>query len=176
VTATDTHRSIDASFPIESARRTAKLRAIDELRRSKPIARKHEELGLSIEAQREAASPDLDAALADEVGADLLRLVLTACHPVLSTGARAALTLRLLGGPTTEEIARALLAPSAPPRARPARRRLQGAAQIARSEPASARRPRTSRRRCRTTAAPPRSRRRASQPRGVEHCCTQFWM
>ncbi|WP_437996622.1 RNA polymerase sigma factor [Sorangium sp. So ce185] len=90
---------------------TAKRRAIDELRRSKLLERKHEELGHEIEAQRAMAAPDLDAALDDDVGDDLLRLVFTACHPVLSTEAQVALTLRLLGGLTTEEIARAFLVP-----------------------------------------------------------------
>jgi len=90
---------------------TAKHRAIDELRRTRRLERKHEELGQEIEAEREAAAPDLDAALDDDVGDDLLRLVFIACHPVLSTEARVALTLRLLGGLTTEEIARAFLVP-----------------------------------------------------------------
>ncbi|WP_437740677.1 RNA polymerase sigma factor [Sorangium sp. So ce1504] len=90
---------------------TAKRRAIDELRRSKRLERKHEELGHEIEAQHALAAPDLDAALDDDVGDDLLRLVFTACHPVLSTEAQVALTLRLLGGLTTEEIARAFLVP-----------------------------------------------------------------
>ncbi|KYG02030.1 RNA polymerase subunit sigma-24, partial [Sorangium cellulosum] len=90
---------------------TAKRRAIDELRRSKLLERKHEELGHEIEAQRAMAAPDPDAALDDDVGDDLLRLVFTACHPVLSTEAQVALTLRLLGGLTTEEIARAFLVP-----------------------------------------------------------------
>ena len=90
---------------------TAKHRAIDQLRRHKRLERKHEELGHEIEAQKRAAAPDLDAALDDDVGDDLLRLVFTACHPVLSTEARVALTLRLLGGLTTEEIARAFLVP-----------------------------------------------------------------
>ncbi|XXX74219.1 RNA polymerase sigma factor [Sorangium sp. So ce134] len=90
---------------------TAKRRAIDELRRSKRLERKHEELGHEIEAQRAMAAPDPDAALDDDVGDDLLRLVFTACHPVLSTEAQVALTLRLLGGLTTEEIARAFLVP-----------------------------------------------------------------
>ena len=155
VTATDTHRAIDAVWRIESARliaglarivrdvglaeelaqdalvaaleqwpesgvpdnpgawlmATAKHRAIDRLRRRKLLERKHEELGRELEAQQEAAAPDLDAALDDDVGDDLLRLVFTACHPVLSTEARVALTLRLLGGLTTEEIARAFLVP-----------------------------------------------------------------
>ena len=153
MTATDTHRAIDAVWRIESPRliaglarivrdvgvaedlaqdalvaaleqwpdsgvprnpgawlmATAKHRAIDFLRRRTLLERKHEELGYEIEARRETASPDLDAALDDDLGDDLLRLVFTACHPVLSTEARVALTLRLLGGLTTEEIARAFL-------------------------------------------------------------------
>jgi RNA polymerase sigma factor (sigma-70 family) len=88
---------------------TAKHRAIDHFRRNKRLERKHEELGHQIEAQQERAGLDLDAALDDDVGDDLLRLVFTACHPVLSTEARVALTLRLLGGLTTDEIARAFL-------------------------------------------------------------------
>ncbi|MET0591307.1 MAG: RNA polymerase sigma factor [Polyangiaceae bacterium] len=88
---------------------TAKHRAIDRLRRHKRIEQKHEQLGHEIEMQNEASAPDLDAALDDDVGDDLLRLVFTSCHPVLSTEARVALTLRLLGGLTTEEIARAFL-------------------------------------------------------------------
>jgi RNA polymerase sigma-70 factor, ECF subfamily len=87
---------------------TAKHRAIDLLRRRKLVERKHAELGYELDAGHERA-PDLDAALDDDVGDDLLRLVFTACHPVLSTEARVALTLRLLGGLTTEEIARAFL-------------------------------------------------------------------
>ncbi len=88
---------------------TAKHRAIDVLRRHKLSDRKHEELGHDAEEKREDAVAELDAALDDDVGDDLLRLVFTACHPVLSTEARVALTLRLLGGLTTEEIARAFL-------------------------------------------------------------------
>jgi RNA polymerase sigma-70 factor, ECF subfamily len=88
---------------------TAKHRAIDLLRRGKRLDRKHEELGRELEA--EAAAPDLEAAIDDDVGDDLLRLVFIACHPVLSTEARVALTLRLLGGLKTEEIARAFLVP-----------------------------------------------------------------
>jgi RNA polymerase sigma-70 factor, ECF subfamily len=87
----------------------AKHRAIDYFRRNKLLERKHEELSYELEVGREAAAPDLDAALDDTVGDDLLRLVFTACHPVLSTEARVALTLRLLGGLTTAEIARAFL-------------------------------------------------------------------
>ena len=90
---------------------TAKHRAIDRLRRSKLLERKHQELGREIDAQQETAAPDLDAALDDDIGDDLLRLVFIACHPVLSTEAQVALTLRLLGGLTTEEIARAFLVP-----------------------------------------------------------------
>jgi RNA polymerase sigma factor (sigma-70 family) len=90
---------------------TAKHRAIDLLRRRTRLDRKHEQLGYELEAQQELA-PDLDAAIDDHVGDDLLRLMFTACHPILSTEARAALTLRLLGGLTTEEIARAFLVPA----------------------------------------------------------------
>src|SRR5213594_34438 len=89
----------------------AKHRAIDFLRRKKLLERKHEELGRELEVQQETAVPDFDAALDDDVGDDLLRLVFAACHPVLSAEARVALTLRLLGGLTTEEIARAFLVP-----------------------------------------------------------------
>jgi RNA polymerase sigma factor (sigma-70 family) len=153
--ATDTHRSIDAVWRIESARliaglarmvrdvglaeelaqdalvaalerwpttgipanpaawlmATAKNRAIDRLRRNKLMARKQDEIGREIDAQLETAVRDIDAALDDDIGDDLLRLVFTACHPVLSTEARVALTLRLVGGLTTEEIARAFLVP-----------------------------------------------------------------
>ncbi len=90
---------------------TAKHRAIDRLRRSKLLERKHQELGRELEAEREGAAPDLDVALDDDIGDDLLRLVFISCHPVLSTEARVALTLRLLGGLRTEEIARAFLVP-----------------------------------------------------------------
>jgi RNA polymerase sigma-70 factor, ECF subfamily len=157
VTATDTHRAIDAVWRIESARliaglarvvrdiglaeelaqdalvaaleqwpesgiprnpgawlmATAKHRAIDLLRRNKRLARKHEELGREIEAERDTAAADLDAAIDERVGDDLLRLVFISCHPVLSTEARVALTLRLLGGLRTDEIARAFLVPEA---------------------------------------------------------------
>jgi RNA polymerase sigma factor (sigma-70 family) len=88
---------------------TAKNRAIDHLRRNKRLVQKHEELGHEIEMQRETGTPDIEAALDDDVGDDLLRLVFTSCHPLLSTEARVALTLRLLGGLTTDEIARAFL-------------------------------------------------------------------
>ena len=86
----------------------AKHRAIDHFRRHKMLDRKHEELGHELET-RQGTVPDFDAALDDDVGDDVLRLIFTACHPVLSTEARVALTLRLLGGLTTEEIARAFL-------------------------------------------------------------------
>ncbi|HUG52373.1 MAG TPA: RNA polymerase sigma factor [Vicinamibacteria bacterium] len=89
----------------------AKRRAIDRLRRKKLLERKHEELGRALEARRDLAVADFEEALDDDVGDDLLRLIFTACHPVLSPEARVALTLRLLGGLTTEEIARAFLVP-----------------------------------------------------------------
>ncbi|HYJ79289.1 MAG TPA: RNA polymerase sigma factor [Longimicrobiaceae bacterium] len=155
--ATDTHRTIDAVWRIESARliagiarmvrdvglaedlaqdalvaalerwpesgvpdnpgawlmTTAKRRAIDQLRRRTLLERKHAELGRELEARQEAAVPELDDAIDDPVGDDLLRLVFTACHPVLSREARVALTLRLLGGLATDEIARAFLVPEA---------------------------------------------------------------
>ena len=88
----------------------AKRRAIDRLRRARMLDRKHQELGAMLGAL-ERALPDLDAALDDDIGDDMLRLIFTACHPVLSPEARVALTLRLLGGLTTDEIARAFLAP-----------------------------------------------------------------
>jgi RNA polymerase sigma factor (sigma-70 family) len=153
MSATDTHRAIDAVWRIESAKliagltrmvrdvgvaedlahdalvvaleqwpdsgiprnpgawlmAAAKNRAIDFFRRNKLLERKHEELGYELESEREAGTLALDAALDDDVGDDLLRLMFTACHPVLSTEARVALTLRLLGGLTTKEIARAFL-------------------------------------------------------------------
>jgi RNA polymerase sigma factor (sigma-70 family) len=153
VTATETHRAIDAVWRIESARliagltrivrdvglaedlaqdalvaaleqwpesgipdkpgawlmATAKHRAFDLLRRDKMLERKHVEVGHELEARQEMAAPDLDAAIDDQLGDDLLRLVFISCHPVLSSEARVALTLRLLGGLTTEEIARAFL-------------------------------------------------------------------
>ena len=92
---------------------TAKHRAIDLLRKRSLVERKHELLGHELEARQEAAVPDIDAAIDDQVGDDLLRLIFTTCHPVLSPEARAALTLRLLGGLTTDEIARAFLVPEA---------------------------------------------------------------
>ena len=89
----------------------AKHRAIDVFRRNKRLERKHEELGRELQSQQEMAVQDFNAALDDEIGDDLLRLVFISCHPVLSAEARVALTLRLLGGLTTEEIARAFLVP-----------------------------------------------------------------
>jgi predicted RNA polymerase sigma factor len=90
---------------------TAKHRAIDRLRRMTLAERKHEELGRELELRPGVTEADFDAVLADDVDDDLLRLIFTACHPVLSTEARVALTLRLLGGLTTAEIARAFLVP-----------------------------------------------------------------
>jgi RNA polymerase sigma-70 factor (ECF subfamily) len=154
MTGSDTHRTIDAVWRIESAKliagltrivgdvgiaeelaqdalvvaleqwpesgvprnpgawlmATAKHRAIDLLRRRTRLERKQEELGRDLEVEQRVELPDQIAA-EDEVGDDLLRLVFIACHPVLSTDARVALTLRLLGGLTTEEIARAFLVP-----------------------------------------------------------------
>lgn len=156
MTATETHRAIDAVWKIESAKliagltrivrdvgvaedlaqdalvaaleqwptagvpdnpgawlmATAKHRAIDHLRRNTRVERKHEQLGHELEARQDAV-PDYDAAIDDPVGDDMLRLVFISCHPVLSTEARVALTLRLLGGLTTDEIARAFLVPEA---------------------------------------------------------------
>jgi len=155
VTATDTHRAIDAVWRIESAKviagltrivrdvglaedlaqdallaalekwpesgipdnpgawlmGTARHRAIDILRRDKLLDRKHEQLTHELKSDQESSAPDLDAAIDDHVGDDLLRLMFISCHPVLSTEARVALTLRLLGGLTTVEIARAFLVP-----------------------------------------------------------------
>jgi RNA polymerase sigma factor (sigma-70 family) len=155
VTASDTHRAIEAVWRIESAKliaglarvvcdvglaedlaqdalvaaleqwpasgvpdnpgawlmTTAKRRAIDAMRRDALHERKHTQIGAELDDERERAVPDLDAAIDDHVGDDLLSLIFTACHPVLSTDARVALTLRLLGGLTTDEIARAFLVP-----------------------------------------------------------------
>jgi RNA polymerase sigma factor (sigma-70 family) len=152
VTASDTHRAIDAVWRIESARliaglarivrdvgqaedlaqdaliaalerwpvtgvpdnpgawlmATAKHRAIDSMRRNALLQRKHEELGYELES-RQNMTPDFDTAIDDHIGDDLLRLVFVSCHPVLSIEAQVALTLRLLGGLTTDEIARAFL-------------------------------------------------------------------
>lgn len=94
---------------------TAKRRALDHLRRGKLQDQKLAEVGSDLEAQEALVVPDfvdaLDAARQDDIGDDLLRLIFTACHPVLSTDARVALTLRLLGGLSTHEIARAYLVP-----------------------------------------------------------------
>ncbi|MBO9664973.1 RNA polymerase sigma factor [Dokdonella sp.] len=90
---------------------TAKHRAIDRLRRQQLLQRKHEEIGYEIEIGQASPNADADAAVDDDIGDDLLRLVFVACHPVLSAEARVALTLRLLGGLTTDEIARAFLVP-----------------------------------------------------------------
>ena len=92
---------------------TAKRRAIDLFRRDKRLDRKHEQLGYELEAEQARGVTELDASLDDHVGDDLLRLMFISCHPVLSTEARVALTLRLLGGLTTDEIARAFLVPIA---------------------------------------------------------------
>ena len=92
---------------------TAKRRAIDRLRRRKMLERKHEQLGREIDARQEAAVADFETAADDDIGDDLLRLMFAACHPLLSREARVALTLRLIGGLTTDEIARAFLLPEA---------------------------------------------------------------
>ncbi len=90
----------------------AKRRAIDRMRRRPMLERKHEELAREMEVKQDLAGDDIDATLdEDDMGDDLLRLIFIACHPVLSTDARVALTLRLLGGLTTDEIARAFLVP-----------------------------------------------------------------
>ena len=91
----------------------AKHRAIDGFRRNRLRDRKHEELGYQLELEQETAQPDLDAALDDQFGDDLLRLIFISCHPILSPEARAALTLRLIGGLTADEIARAFLSSEA---------------------------------------------------------------
>jgi RNA polymerase sigma factor (sigma-70 family) len=90
---------------------TAKNRAIDDLRRGKRLERKHEELGRDLDDERDDAVSAVEDAIDDDIGDDLLRLIFTSCHPVLPTDARVALTLRLLGGLTTPEIARAFLVP-----------------------------------------------------------------
>jgi len=89
----------------------AKNRAIDRFRRNKLLQRKHEELGRELKTQQDAAMAEFELASDDDIGDDLLRLVFISCHPVLSTEARVALTLRLLGGLTTQEISRAFLTP-----------------------------------------------------------------
>src|ERR1700719_75008 len=91
---------------------TAKRRALDHLRRGQMLARKHEMIALDLE-QEQQAMPDWDTALDDDIGDELLRLVFTACHPLLSREARAALALRMICGLTTEESARAFLLPEA---------------------------------------------------------------
>jgi len=88
---------------------TAKHRAIDHLRRNKRLEQKHEVIGRELEERQAAVAEEIENAMDDDVGDDLLRLIFTACHPVLPAEARAALTLRLLGGLTTDEIARAFL-------------------------------------------------------------------
>jgi len=92
---------------------TAKRKGIDQLRRGRTLERKQEEIARELEVQVAGAEDDLVASVDDQVGDDLLGLIFTTCHPVLSTDARVALTLRLLGGLTTEEIARAFLVPEA---------------------------------------------------------------
>ena len=90
---------------------TAKRRAIDRLRHRKLMQRKHQEIGRDLEIDQQLAVPDYDTALDDDIGDDLLRLIFTACHPLLATEGRLALTLRVMGGLTTDEIARAFLTP-----------------------------------------------------------------
>ena len=90
---------------------TGKRRAIDHLRRAKMLDRKHGEIGYDMEIEQTHGGPDIEAALDDDIGDDLLSLVFTACHPLLSSEARVALTLKLIGGLTTEEIARVFLVP-----------------------------------------------------------------
>ena len=136
MTAADTHRAIDAVWRIEAPRliaglarmvhdvgiaedladnpgawlmATAKRRAIDRLRRTGMAERKHGEIARDAQTRQEEAVAELEAGIDDDLGDDLLRLIFTACHPVLSMEARVALTLRLLGGLTTDEIARAFL-------------------------------------------------------------------
>ena len=92
---------------------TARHRAIDAIRSTKRHEQKHAQIGHELDARQEFTVAELEASLDDDVGDDLLGLMFTACHPVLSTEARVALTLRLVGGLTTEEIARAFLAPVA---------------------------------------------------------------
>jgi predicted RNA polymerase sigma factor len=110
MTVPDIHRTIDAVWRIESARLIAGLaRMVRDVGLAEDLAQD----ALVLEEQQDANGPNVDSALDDEIGDDLLRLIFTACHPVLSTEARIALTLRLLGGLTTEEIARAFLVPVA---------------------------------------------------------------
>jgi RNA polymerase sigma factor (sigma-70 family) len=91
----------------------AKRRAVDGIRRDKMLARKHAEIGRDLENERDTSLDDIEAAMDDDLGDELLGLIFTACHPVLSPEARAALTLRLIGGLTTDEIARAFLSSEA---------------------------------------------------------------
>lgn len=91
----------------------AKRRAVDQFRRNRELRSKYAQIGRALEAEGDAVTPDFDRAFSDEIDDDLLRLVFTACHPVLAVQARVALTLRLLGGLTTAEIARAYLVPEA---------------------------------------------------------------
>src|SRR5215475_7314952 len=88
---------------------TAKRRAIDSLRRDKMRERKHEEIALTLDGTLDAAAERLEAAMDDDLGDELLGLIFTACHPLLSPDARVALTLKVVGGLTTDEIARAFL-------------------------------------------------------------------
>ena len=90
---------------------TAKRRAIDQFRRNATLARKHEEIGRDLQTRNDTGEDEFEAALEQDLGDDLLRLMFVSCHPLLSTDARVALTLRLLGGLTTGEIARAFLVP-----------------------------------------------------------------
>ena len=90
---------------------TAKHHAIDQIRRNVRLERKTEEMGRDLEIEQELGVPELDADSDEDMGDDLLRLIFIACHPILSKEARLALTLRLLGGLTTDEIARAFLVP-----------------------------------------------------------------
>src|SRR5690242_13511450 len=92
---------------------TAKHRAIDHVRRSRRFRAKHDDIGREMASRRRRKEPDADAKLDDTIGDDLLRLVFTCCHPVLTEEARVTLTLRLVGGLTTDEIARAYLVPEA---------------------------------------------------------------
>jgi RNA polymerase sigma factor (sigma-70 family) len=89
----------------------AKRRAVDLFRRNRQLERKYAQIGRALEAEGDSVTPDFDRAFSDDIDDDLLRLVFTACHPVLAVQARVALTLRLLGGLTTTEIARAYLVP-----------------------------------------------------------------
>ena len=89
----------------------AKRRAVDQFRRNRDLQQKYAQIGRALEAEGDSVTPDFDRAFSDDIDDDLLRLVFTACHPVLGVQARVALTLRLLGGLTTAEIARAYLVP-----------------------------------------------------------------